>query len=179
MRCILLLCAIVVAAITMTNTAHADRVIRKEILVSASLNDVWEAWTTSEGAEQFFAPRAKVELRPGGAYEMYFRTDAPEGKQGSEGCVVVSFEPMKRLTYTWNAPPELPDVQDKRTQVTVELEPSGTDEVKVRITHSGWGSGGQWDQAYEYFVEAWGIVLARLQHRFASGPIDWKNPYRP
>ena len=163
----------------MALNASAEREIRKEVLVTASEAEVWDAWTTPEGAQKFFAPQAKIELKPGGAYELYFRPEAPEGKKGSEGCVVVDIQPFRKLKYTWIAPPELPEVRDERTQVTIELEPVGKHQVKVRLTHSGWGSGGQWDQAYDYFDKAWGVVLARLQYRFATGPIDWNNPYRP
>ena len=44
----------------------------------------------------------------------------------------------------------------------------------VTLHHVGWGDGGEWDKAYDYFDRAWDAVLANLQKRFAEGPIDWK-----
>jgi hypothetical protein len=52
------------------------------------------------------------------------------------------------------------------------------EQTKVRLTHLGWGEGGEWDQAFAYFTQAWQVVLGRLAHRFSVGPIDWNNPYR-
>ncbi|MBK7742210.1 MAG: hypothetical protein IPI40_00280 [Betaproteobacteria bacterium] len=45
--------------------------------------------------------------------------------------------------------------------------------TRVQLHHTGWGDGGQWDQAYTYFERAWTNVLANLGKRFATGPIDW------
>jgi uncharacterized protein YndB with AHSA1/START domain len=39
--------------------------------------------------------------------------------------------------------------------------------TRVELTHLGWGSGGQWDEAREYFDAAWGRVLGRLEDFFA------------
>ena len=63
-----------------------------EILVDAYKNDVWKAWTTEDGTKTFFAPDCKIDLRPGGAYEMYFNPDAPEGDRGGEGCRILALE---------------------------------------------------------------------------------------
>ena len=57
----------------------------------------------------------------------------------------------------------------------VRLEPAGEAETHVRLTHIGWGDGGQWDQTHAYFDRAWGNVLANLQKRFAEGPVDWTS----
>ena len=43
----------------------------------------------------------------------------------------------------------------------------------MTLHHTGWGEGGEWDQAYAYFDRAWGNVLANLKKRFDNGPIDW------
>jgi len=70
---------------------------------------------------------------------------------------------------------EFPVVRRSRTQVgqskPLELVKH---ETLVRLTQTGWGDGGQWDQAYAYFDRAWGNVLTNLQKRFAEGPVDWK-----
>jgi uncharacterized protein YndB with AHSA1/START domain len=46
----------------------AERAIDKSIDVPASLDRVWDAWTTREGITSFFAPDARIEPRPGGAF---------------------------------------------------------------------------------------------------------------
>ena len=73
----------------------------------------------------------------------------------------------------WNAPPHLPEARKQRTHVTVRLVQKAPGQTVVRVHHDGWGSGGEWDKAFEYFSEAWGHVLRQLKERFAKGPKDW------
>lgn len=148
-----------------------------QIEIPAPINEVWKAWTTEEGAKTFFAPKCKIDLKPGGAYEMLFNLDAPPGEQGGEGMIVLAVQPEKMLSFTWNAPPNLPAVRGEMTHVVINLEEKGPKETLVHLHHDGWGEGGEWDQAFDYFTRAWGeIVLPRLKYRFEEGPIDWEDP---
>lgn len=154
-----------------------ERVVEGEVTVDASVDEVWRAWTTSEGAETFFAPRCIIDLRPGGKYEMLFDLDAAPGKQGGEGVILLAVQPPRMLSFTWNAPPELPEIRKQRTHVTVFLESLGPTRTRVMLRHDGWGEGAEWDAAYDYFERAWKqIVLPRLKYRFENGPIDWDHP---
>lgn len=87
---------------------------------------------------------------------------------------VLAVQQNRLFSFTWNAPPHLPEARAQRTFVTVRLHPLSAGETRVRLTHVGWGDGGQWDQAYDYFDKAWGAVLGNLQKRFVDGPMDWK-----
>lgn len=152
--------------------AKSSKAITKERVVRAPLADVWRAWTTVEGARTFFAPDARIELRKGGPYEILFRPEAPPGEQGSEGCKLMAFEPERFLVFSWNAPPHMPEVRKLRTRVEVRFS-AEQDATKVTLMHTGWREGGQWDEAFAYFEEAWDVVLDRLAQRFESGPLDW------
>ena len=153
-----------------------ERTVFAEIMVPAPAGEVWRAWTTEEGARSFFAPQCHIELRPGGAYEMFFAPDAEPGLRGGEGMIVMAVEPERMLSFTWNAPPSLPTVRDQMTHVVVRLFETEAGETRVTLRHDGWGEGGEWDGAYEYFDRAWsGVVLPRLKYRFEHGPIDWSN----
>jgi uncharacterized protein YndB with AHSA1/START domain len=154
-----------------------DHIITGEITIPASLDEVWQAWTTEEGVCSFFAPRAHIELRPGGAYELLFDLDAIPGQQGGEGMQLLAVEPPQMLSFTWNAPPELPVVRGQMTHVLVRLFPLGENSTQVVLRHDGWGSTGEWERAIDYFERAWKkIVLPRLKYRFTIAPIAWDDP---
>lgn len=147
--------------------AEAVREIVAEVVVPAPLLEVWAAWTTEEGVRSFFAPECRIELRPGGAYEMFFDLSAEPGKRGGEGMVLLALQPPVMLSFTWNAPPELPEARWQRTHVVVRLRELAAGETLVTLRHDGWGEGGEWDAAFEYFSRVWGgVVLARLRRRF-------------
>jgi len=156
------------------------RTIRKEVVVNASLEAVWDAWTTPEGAVTFFAPKGNIGLTIGGPFELHFDLEAPEGSRGNEGLKILSFLPLEMLSFEWNASPQYPTVrQEQCTWVVVQFHPLDQSEVRVRLTHLGWKEGQEWDKVFQYFKHAWDTVLGRLEYRFSKGPIDWNNRYYP
>lgn len=164
--------AVAVAAAGMAAGA-AERALEKEVVVKATPEQVWQAWTTREGVIGFMAPEARVEARVGGPFEIHFDPGAAPGLKGADDMRFMALQPPRMLSFDWNAPPSLPEVRQQRTFVVVRLEPveGGT---RVRLHHTGWGDGGEWDRAFGYFDRAWGTVLANLKKRFDSGPVDWK-----
>jgi uncharacterized protein YndB with AHSA1/START domain len=151
----------------------AERAIDKSIEVPASLDDAWAAWTTREGIVSFFAPDAKVEARVGGPFQIYIDPGAAPGAKGADDMRFLALQPKRMLSFDWNAPPHLPEARAQRTFVVVRFEPLGDKLTRISLHHTGWGDGGQWDQAYAYFDRAWGNVLANLKKRFEQGPQDW------
>ena len=73
---------------------QSNKILRKEMTIPATLEEVWDAWTTTEGVKTFFSSEAKVELAIGGPFEIYFLLDAAYGSKGSEGCRVLSYLPI-------------------------------------------------------------------------------------
>jgi uncharacterized protein YndB with AHSA1/START domain len=143
-------------------------------IIPASIEAVWQAWTTEEGVNSFFAPQCCIDLRVGGAYEMYFDLEVLAGQRGSEGCTILAIDEPNFLSFTWNAPPELPRIRQMHTHVSLFLESMEGNRTRVTLIHDGWGVGQDWERAREYFTRAWGqVVLPRLKNRFIIGPISW------
>jgi len=180
--------ALLLFALYAVAPAHAarapdhDRVIDVERVIDAPVADVWKAWTTSEGLESFMAPQARVELRVGGAFEPSFDPAASKGLRGAEGCRVLSYLPEKMLSFSWNAPPQFPDVRRKRTHVVLTFEPAGDERTRLALRHLGWPAaagenatdlGRAWDQVFAYFSSAWPAVLDACARRFEDGPRDF------
>jgi len=160
-----------------SDTQKIDRAIHKEITLPAPVDKVWKAWTTEQGIKCFFATACKIDMKVGGAYEIYFDTEAKPGQQGSEGAKILAIQPHKLLSFTWNAPPHLPEARKQYTHVTIRLAPEGENATLVVLHHDGWGEGDEWDKAFTYFDAVWGqVVLQRLVYYIKVGPVDWENP---
>ena len=152
------------------------RIIHEIVIIESDIESVWEAWTTKEGICSFFAKDCDVDITPGGKYEIYFEPDEEPGKRGAEGTIVMAFQRPFMFSFTWNAPPHLPEVREHFTHVLLNLETVDENKTRLIFRHNGWGEGGQWDDAFHYFEHAWkNIVLPRLQYRFIHGPVDWGN----
>ena len=159
---------------------NSSKVIRKEAITTANVEDAWKAWTTVEGVTSFFVPKANIELVVGGRYELFSSQKAPKGFQGTEGCKVLALETLKHLAFEFIAPPQFPNVRRLRTRVDVtfgEVAKGGV--VKLDLVHSGFLEGEEWDGFFEFSNWNWDLVLGRFQYRFSVGPIDWNIPYIP
>ncbi len=155
----------------------SNRVMNKSILVNAKLNEVWQAWTTLEGIKKFFAPDARLDIRLGGKYEILFDPEKPEGEKGAEGCTVLSYVPLKMLSFTWGAPPKFPTARKEIAQwVVLFFDEVGPNQTLVSFQEFGWKDDKEGEQVYEYFDRAWEAVLANLAHSFTHGPMDWEHP---
>jgi uncharacterized protein YndB with AHSA1/START domain len=142
-----------------------DRKVSREVFVSAPPREVFEALTTSQGLRALFGFDANVELSLGGPYEVLLDDQAPQGQRGTEGCQVLSFVPDESLSVSWTAPRCFPVERELRTWVNFRLSPLG-ERTKVRITHTGFGEGGRWDEVFRDAEGLWERMAAALQRRF-------------
>ncbi len=151
--------------------AGSGRAVRVEGNVNAPLAEVWRVFTTSQGAEEFFAQKANIGLAIGGPYEIQF--DPNDVRFGTKGLKILSYAPEEMISFQWNAPPDMPEVRNSGTWVVVELRPVDAYTTHVTITHLGWKEGPEWDRAYAHFQQGWSELMTRLEKRFTDGPVDW------
>jgi uncharacterized protein YndB with AHSA1/START domain len=135
------------------------------VVVTATPEQVWAAWTTREGITSLFAPDAEIDARVAGAFHIHIDPLAAPGSRGADDMRYMALQRPRMLSFDWNAPPSLP----------LAREPVSATETRVSLHHTGWGDGGEWDKTYQYFDKAWGVVLGNLQTRFKQGPKDWSD----
>jgi pimeloyl-ACP methyl ester carboxylesterase/uncharacterized protein YndB with AHSA1/START domain len=177
---------LVLAGVTLANAGIAQegpragatqgeptRAVRVEASVDAPVAEVWRLWTTSQGAEEFFAQQANIQLAIGGPYEIQF--DPKDETSGTKGLKILSYAPGEMISFQWNAPTQYPEVRNGGTWVVVQFHPEGPARTRVTITHLGWKHGEQWDEAYDHFVQGWSELMKRLERRCTEGPIDWNK----
>lgn len=166
-----------VVAIGIGNVASAasdeasGHALRAEVSVSASPAEVWRAWSTSEGAQTFFAPKANIELAVGGLYEIFF--NPADERLSTKGMKVVGFTPERMISFGWRAPADMANMPGDGTWVIVELQPESGGTTHVTVRQVGWQSAADYDLAVKHYSRGWAEALQRLQRRFAQGPIDW------
>ena len=147
-------------ALAIANNPTA-RSIDLSMVIDAPVHAVWNAWTTKDGIVSFFGADARIDLRPGGKYEILFGNDI-----GCNGCSVMAVQPERMLAFTWNSPPHLAEVRPHFTHVVLRFEPITEKSTRFTLHQDGWGDGGEWDKSFEYFSGAWPRVLDRLKERF-------------
>ena len=138
------------------------RSLVKTTEVAAAPPEVWSAWASNEGIASWWKPAAtNIDLRIGGPFEILFSLDAPEGERGSEGCRILAYVPGESLSFTWNAPPHLP-LRPANTWVTITFLEAVPGVTSVRLVHTGFLEGPDWNDYLSYFDRAWEHVLGLL-----------------
>ena len=141
--------------------------IRAEVIVKAPREAVWRAWTTPDGIKSFFAQGSNIDLRPDGAYEIFFAPDQPAGQRGADGMRLLLVQPPSALAFTWNAPFQFPEQRKQRTHVMLRFTPVDDNTTRVLLVHDGFGDGPEWQKVRDYFQNAWTtFVLPRLVASF-------------
>lgn len=147
-------------------TTSNERILHKEVNVSAPIDRVWWAWTTSEGMASWWTRQSWIELRIDGPYELYFLLNRRRGSQGSESCRILSYLPHELLVFSWNFPPSIPEIRIEHTWVILRFSRVSPSETHVALDQLGWKKGPVWEKGWSYFDEAWGEVLEAFRTRF-------------
>ncbi|QSQ26013.1 SRPBCC domain-containing protein [Pyxidicoccus parkwayensis] len=130
------------------------RSVVKQVRIKASHDAVWRAITEADQIVRWFALDAKVKPGVGG----YVWLSWP-GMAGEERIDV--WEPGKHFQTRG------PDRPRIATDWYVEGEGG---ETTLRLVHSGFGEGADWDAEYDAFDRGWTVFLQNLKHMLERHP---------
>ena len=106
--------------------------IRKEIVLPATRDDVWDALTDEDRLEEWFANDVELDLRPGGGAS--FRWSNGEERHAT----VTEVEPERRLAFDWEDEGTveftLADAGEGTRLTVVETSPAWTTALALRAT---------------------------------------------
>ena len=157
--------------VTVTKDSIPHKALKLEVSVPASIDAVWQAFSTSEGLSTWLTPGAVVDLRNGGEWTAHF----PGGKTG--GGTILSFVPKREMVMSAMAPEWFPTVRAERTTATFRFLPLGPGSTMVQLEQTGWKEGPEWEKAYDYLATGNAQLLETLRRRFVNGPLDWAKEW--
>jgi uncharacterized protein YndB with AHSA1/START domain len=135
--------------------AFPDR-IERSIELAHPPAHVWAALTTSEGLAAWFGDRATIDLRPGGAAQMTFKSGLTVDMR------VERVEEPALFAFTWRVP-DLPEDDPRRTYVEFTLEAVGGGTL-LRVVESGFAQlpVDSRRSTYDSHAEGWAAELGEL-----------------
>ena len=148
-----------------------DKTIINEVTIHAPVDLVWYAWTIPERVSEWFAPETVVELKEGGAYELYF-IPGNRTSMNTKGCKITKLINEKELHFTWKGPDQfeaLMNKEDELTIVKVSFLSINDNFTKVVVEHSGLKDNEDWLEAINWHEMAWSGVLDSLKSALEKG----------
>lgn len=141
----------------MTKEQKSERQIERQIEIEAPVEAVWNALTDAEELMRWFPLDARVTPGPGGS--VWFSWGPPyEGESQIE-----IWDPPRRLKLRdqWGGHVETSD----RPQVAMDFTLESTEgKTILRVVHSGFNSGADWDDEFEGTSRGWLQEFLGLKH---------------
>jgi uncharacterized protein YndB with AHSA1/START domain len=152
--------------VSVTKIATPEKALRFEVVVAGSLEDVWAAFTTSDGLATWLWRDVRVDARPDGDWLAVF-------PQSTGGGTILSITPKQQLVIAALAPERFPTVREARTRAVFDFAAETPTSTRVTLVQTGWKTGAEWDAAYDYLADGNAELLTQLHQRFANGPFKW------
>lgn len=157
-------------------TRSGERVLRQEIIVPATLEQVWEAVSTAEGLRTWAVPVADIELKTGGHWYTNYNPAARIGDPGTIYNTVLSYLPMRMIAMKIGLKPDVfpkGPSEAGTLHAVLMIEDLGNNQVRVSEHMVGFQPGEDWDKVYRFFETGNAYTLGQLYKRFAQGPRHW------
>ena len=169
MKCAVVLAAIVLAA-SMSVQAQDVGPISHEGIVESSVDQVWAAFTTSEGLRAWLAPHAEIDLRVGGLMRTNYNAKGQLGDSGTIENVILSFEPQRMISIKVAKPPaNFPFPNAVREMWTVlHFSPAGLGRTNVREVTLGFAADAESQRMRAFFNQGNATTLSQLQRLFTE-----------
>lgn len=138
-----------------------------ELDIQATPEQVWQAISEGEKLQQWFAPIAKVE--PGKSIELGWSPEMT-GKAN-----VRDWEPGKRMSWVEG------EGSEREKVVEFQVQPKDDSTTTLRLVHSGFGAGAEFDNEYDSTHGGWHTFFAAMRHgleRFANKPARMLSAFR-
>lgn len=155
--------------------AAGVRVLEHSVFVTAPVERVWRAYTTSEGLMDWAAPFAVADF-DAGTLESGWTIESHAGDPANMFDRYVAFIPQRMVAWrTERLPPGAPfDVSlwMQLHQVAEFAQRDGGTDVTQSLV--GVGRGGGWDALAQARIAGNDWALRMLRKAMASGPLDWR-----
>lgn len=160
---------------TVPAASGPGRSIDLQVEIDASPEQVWEAIATGPGISAWFVP-AEVDGHEGGKVTFDF------GSMGRETSQVAAWAPPERLVIGFD---QWGESEGHALELLVEARDGGS--CVVRLVHSGFGPGAEFDDEIHQTTTGWAGFLHNLRlyvERFAPQPVakifshgGWDGPH--
>lgn len=133
------------------STAAGELILTQEVVVHASLEDVWNAYTTENGWAKWSTPLVSIDLRVGGIIRTNYNADGTLYDETANTLYIRNYVPYELLTLQADISPNWPEFMKEEADNlfnVILFEP--LDENKTKLVSHGIG--------YKNNERYWGLM---------------------
>ena len=138
-------------------TEAGERILVHEVLIDASVDDVWRAHTTDEDWALWSSPQVEIDLRVGGTIRTHYDESATLGDPGTNTLHIVNYVPRRLLTLKADISENWPEVLkqdgDRLTNVIL-FEALGEERTRLTSYGIGYRDTPEYDNLMKFFIGA-------------------------
>lgn len=148
----------VVAAMFTSSTIVAAQEPREvfEIEIDAGVDDIWDAFTTTEGLKSWVAPLADIDLRVGGKWRANYKQDGKLGDASTIENTILCYDPKRMISLKATGFPESFEFVDaaKETWSVFYFTPLSKTKTKITVVGLGYNDTEQSKKMRAFFETA-------------------------
>lgn len=158
------------AVLSVYARAQETEPIVTEGKIEASIESVWQAWTTSEGLRAWLAPHAEIDFRLGGLMRTNYNAEGTLDDPQTIENTILSFEPERMLSIkVAKAPTAFPFPKAIYKMWTViYFEKVGPNVTHIRVVGMGFDSSEESQRMRTFFEQGNRITVEQLQRHFSQ-----------
>ncbi len=141
-----------------------DKIIVEKAKLHCSTAKAFEMFTSNQGLESWLTVKADVEPQVGGKYELFWEPDDPENNS-TLGCKILAIDKPNSINFEWKGPKQYKHFMNNvrpLSNVTVVFTAEG-EQTQVTLIHTGWRDDQEWEEARQYFINAWKGAFGQLE----------------
>lgn len=124
--------------------------------------EAFSFWSKPERLSEWLCAEARLGLESGGAFELRFGPQESE-HNSTLGCQVVTVEGPHAIAFQWRGPAHLPQMATPGSTMVFVTFVSSKKGTLVRLVHTGFGVGKEWQEARHWQKMAWQKAFRALQ----------------
>jgi len=145
-------------------------ILSQSVIISASIDDVWKAFTTEEGYTSWAVPHAKIDFRVNGVMETSYAQEFTVGNPQNIKNQILGYVPNKLLILkNIQAPGGFisPELMEKLVSI-FEFEAIADEKTKIIIYGVGYGNDEESKKLINFFYQGNSWSFKQLEKSFVT-----------
>ena len=130
--------------------------LKQEFVANVNIDDVWAAFTTVEGWENWAVAKAKIDFRLGGSIKTSYSEEAEIGDSTTITLHVVNYVPKRLLTLQAELSPFFPEFMkedEKNLYNVIIFEPISDQATRIISYGIGYRNNEKYNSLLQFFIQ--------------------------